>query len=69
MKFTKELNESLENTDTSKLTAIDVLAAIIAIWGTLRVLLKLAKIFTGEEADKKIDDIIAWGDALDSMPK
>ena len=31
-------------------------------WKIIRLALKLVKIFTGAKADKKIDEIIAWGD-------
>lgn len=41
----------------------------IVYWKLIRAALRLAKIFTGEKADAKIDEIITWGDNLSGESK
>lgn len=38
-------------------------------WKLIRAALRLAKIFTGQKADEKIDEIIKWGDNLTGESK
>lgn len=35
---------------------------LVGYWGIIKLALKFVKLFTGPKADKKIDEIIAWGD-------
>lgn len=40
------------------------ISQLVSYWPFLRAALKLIKVFTGPKGDKKIDEIILWGDGL-----
>ena len=39
----------------------DFLLSLSDYWKIIKLVLQLVKVFTGPKADKKIDEIIAWG--------
>jgi hypothetical protein len=44
--------------------ALSLVLQICTYWSLIKPILKLIKLFTGAEADAKIDQCIAWGDNI-----
>lgn len=48
----------------SDLNSMPPLAAFASVWGLIKIVLTLVKVFTGSRADAKIDSVIEWGDGV-----
>lgn len=59
MKIAKEIEETVFPDNYKDLTPLQQLGVW---WGIVVAVLSFVKLFTGEKADAKIDEIIKWGE-------
>lgn len=65
MKFSEI--DDIELPTNEELRSLPLSKQIVAFWPILRLLATVAKIFTGKKADQKLNQLIAWGDALSAI--
>ena len=63
MAIFQKLDDMAENVESPPANA-DNLTKLCAYWKFIRLALSLIMIFTGKKADKKIQEIIDWGDTV-----
>jgi hypothetical protein len=65
----QDLENLAEQHDQHTVAKLPPISQLVMYWPFIRAALKLLKVFTGPKADKRIDDIILWGDLLSMAGK
>jgi len=63
----KEVNLTAENLGSAE--NLNNIQTLFMYWNIIKIALNFVKIFTNSKADKKIDEVINWGDNINTTNK